>query len=234
MNAVTMKNTLCALLIVGAGASLTGCLDLSTATPVASVAPPSSVVKEAAAFRPDAKAGVRVDAPDPSKAASLWATTLTRSFNSRPDPFALQSKERSYENSQLSERIFGESGGWSLRFQPEPETITVPEAEPQPPRRLAGVIVGDSVLALIDMGDGQLKLIAPGQDVDGWHVVSIDAEKAILTRSGNKLPKQITVRLQEPLSNGGSGMGGGPGDGPGSGGPGMPGTPPGGPGDGDL
>jgi hypothetical protein len=123
-------------------------------------------------------------------------------------------------------------GGFRLDFAPPRATIMIPTPEPQPYRRLAGVIVGDSVLALIDMGDGQLKLIRPGQDIDGWHVESIDSDKAILTRGGNRLPHQVVVRLESPLpgsigGRGGAGGGAGGAGQPGGGGGGPAGAPPG-------
>jgi bifunctional DNA-binding transcriptional regulator/antitoxin component of YhaV-PrlF toxin-antitoxin module len=69
--------------------------------------------------------------------------------------------------------------------------------EPQPFRRLAGIMVGDSVLAIIDMGDGNLQIVRPGQQIPGteWTVASIDEEKAVLRRSGNKKPKEVVVPL---------------------------------------
>jgi hypothetical protein len=96
-------------------------------------------------------------------------------------------------------------------------------------------VVGDSVLALIDMGNGTTELIRPGQRIPGseWTVVSIDEEKAILRRGGNRLPRQVTVRLELPPPGfgGGGNTGGFPGGPTGPGGPpGGPGMPPGGPG----
>ena len=139
-----------------------------------------------------------------------------QSFAPRRDPFALLPEERGFEISQTSERILAESGGFRFDYEPPTETAPAEIVEPQPYRRLAGVIVGESVLALIDMGDGRLEIIRPGQRIPNseWTVVSIDEDKAVLRRSGNKLPRQIIVRLESPPFNpnqGGGGGGGQPG-----------------------
>jgi hypothetical protein len=199
-----------------------GCTDLSNTIPPADTAVESPVVKQAKTVRPNAAAGVTVDKPTVNQ--NLWTELVNnRRFSTRPDPFALQARERSFESSQTTERLFGTEGFRSPDFEYVPEVVVVPVQEPQPYRRLAGVIVGDSVLALIDMhGDGQLTLIRPGQMIDGWEVVSIDSEKAILRRGGNLLPREITVRLEEPNplrgGGGGGGTGGGPSPGTGGGG----------------
>jgi len=150
-----------------------------------------------------------------------------QSFAPRFDPFALLSEERGYELSQTSERFASESGGFSFDYVPPVETAPTVVVEPQPYRRLAGVIVGESVLALIDMGDGRLEIIRPGQRIPNseWTVISIDEEKAVLRRSGNKLPRQVIVRLESPPYNPGQGGGGAP---AGGGLPGPAGGPPGG------
>jgi hypothetical protein len=128
-------------------------------------------------------------------------------------------------------RVFGQIGGFTVQYTPpeveSPEPQDFPE--PQPYRRLAGVVVGDSVLALIDMGDGTLRVIRPGETIEGteWRVASIDSDKAILRRSGNRTPRQVIVRLESPPA--GIGGGGFPGGAPG-GFPGGPGGAPGRPG----
>lgn len=219
-----------------------GCTDPGKFAPQgAEQATPDPITK--VPFSPNTVAGKVV--PEPPPGGPLWAQLLhERTFSARPDPFALQPKERSYDRQQMTERVFGDIG-FTERFEVQPDLVVVPEVEAQPYRRLAGVIVGDSILALIDMGDGQpLQLIHPGQDIGGWHVESINSEVAILTRTGNKLPKRIVVRLEEPMpgaggGNQGGGAGPGPATGPGPGGgklgggqappgPGAPGVPGGG------
>lgn len=145
-----------------------------------------------------------------------------QSFAPRNDPFALLGEERGFEMMQSSERIAAESGGFSFDYEPPVDTAPTVIVEPQPYRRLAGVIVGESVLGLIDMGGGRLEIIRPGQRIPNseWTVISIDEEKAVLRRSGNRLPRQITVRLESPPYNPGQAPAGGQ---PGSGAP-TPGT----------
>src|SRR5262249_11073777 len=156
---------------------------------------------------------------DPKLVADMKTRTTGdhgQSFAQRNDPFALMPEERRFESSQATERVLGESGSWRFDYEPPEVKDETPVTEPQPYRRLPGVIVGESVLALIDMGDGRpLEIIRPGQRIPNseWTVVSIDEEKAILRRPGNKLPKEIVVRLESPPFNPGGGGGGGGNDG---------------------
>ncbi|CAN5690310.1 hypothetical protein BH11ARM2_BH11ARM2_10170 [soil metagenome] len=153
----------------------------------------------------------------------------------RPDPFALLPNEKGYEAQQETERVFGEMNGFTVlttrTSEPEPP---LPVTEPQPYRRLAGIVVGDSVVAIIEMGDGQTEIIRPGQKIPNteWTVASIDEEKAVLARGGNRLPKRIIVHLESPPAGySAPGQGGTPGGPGGPGGfPGGPGGYPGGPG----
>jgi hypothetical protein len=195
-----------------------GCSNaLEQPVPAAQTAPPDPIMTKADQFRPPSAAGVKIDPP--VAGGTKWVELVTsRAFSARPDPYALHPRERSFEVAQTGERIFSETGGWRDYFVPAVETVVVPEIEPQPYRRLAGVIVGESVLALIDMGDGQLQLIRPGQEIQGWRVASIDSDKAILVRGGNKLPHQVQVRLESPPFGGGSSGGANPGGSGGSGG----------------
>ena len=210
-----------AILALGVAA---GCANPTTLEPPAEVpdARVSPVVKKAQEFRAPSAAGVAIK-DTTSTGGPLWVQLIhSRTFSSRPDPFALEPKEKGYEVEQTAQRIYGDVG-FREDFVPQVEVVPVPEVEPQPHRRLAGVIVGDSVLALIDMGDGQLQLIRPGQEIDGWHVVSIDGDKATLRRSGNVLPHEVIVRLESPSE--GFPTGGGTGNPGGGGGNGVPGRP---------
>ncbi|CAN5448747.1 hypothetical protein BH11ARM1_BH11ARM1_18120 [soil metagenome] len=154
----------------------------------------------------------------------------------RKDPFALKPEEKNYETAQETMRVMGEMGGWVTLFTPKEEKN--PDAnliiEPQPYRRLSGIIIGESVYAILDQGDGQPLIIRPGMKIpnSNWTVASIDEEKAILTRTGNTLPRTVVVRLESPPagqgpSNTRTASPGGPG---GPGGPPAGFTPPGGPG----
>lgn len=223
---VVMKNFKnLSLAIVGA-MFLVGCQEsLPPLSPPTVVLPPNK-------FDPnvDAGWGKGVVVGDATLVANLKTRSsgnLGQSFSPRSDPFALLSEERSFETRQTSERVLGEMGGWRFDYEAPAPVETSDAQEPQPYRRLAGVIVGESVLALIDMGDGRLEIIRPGQRIPNseWTVVSIDEDKAILRRGGNRLPRQIVVRLESPPA--GFGGGGGNGAGAPGGGPGMPGGGPG-------
>jgi hypothetical protein len=71
---------------------------------------------------------------------------------------------------------------------------------------LAGILIGETITALIDMGDNSgLQTIRPGQEIRSgnttWVVQSIDEEKAILRRKeGNIRPKYVVVRLEDSAS----------------------------------
>lgn len=222
-----MKRICGGALALAFGIVAIGCQEASLplTTPVVTL-PPNE-------FDPGVDAGWnKVVKGDATQLASLKTRTSGnhgQSFAPRNDPFALMAEERAFHINQSSERVLSENGGFTMDYVEPPPPDTTEVIEPQPYRRLAGVIVGESVLGLIDMGDGRpLEIIRPGQRIPNseWTVVSIDEEKAILRRSGNRLPRQIVVRLESPPFNPNQGGGGGPagpggpGFGPGGGGPG--------------
>jgi hypothetical protein len=230
--------------ILGAGIASLMPLGCGTPPPPDLTVPPGALnsSKEAkytaeAALSPKADAGVPItNFKAEDGLVKLKALVAERTFPSRPDPFALLAVERSFDVSQTAERYLQLQSGfqtdWTPPAEPAPEEIEV-----QPYRRLAGVMVGDSILAMIDMGDGKpLRIVHPGEQIEGteWTVVSIDSEKAVLRRSGNKKPKEIIVALGSSLSGiiiqptgsgagaaGGGRTGGGPGGPPGSAGAGR-------------
>lgn len=160
-----------------------------------------------------AEAGVKVDPKDPG----LIAQAQTMSVATRANPFALLGTEVSYDRSQLAASLSDQMGFYSLVGEsktppPQPSFQYVEE----PTRRLAGVMIGETVSALIDMNEGgQMQIIRPGSVVknaagqDTWVVESIDEEKAILRRLNREIrPTHIVVRLQTDLGSGGGGGGG--------------------------
>lgn len=176
---------------------------------------PPSVPKMPEAYAPKAKAGVPVaQAPDTGQLKPLIAATAR--YGSRSNPFLLQSNEIQFDQAQAAERLFLQDGTFSLNYKEpefrEPELL--PE-EPQPYRRLMGVVIGDAIVAILET-DGQAPLlIRPGMripDTD-WVVVSIDEEKAVLRRSTNQRPKEVVVRLEQPRPGFGAGAAGAPGAG---------------------
>jgi len=146
-------------------------------------------------------AGIPVDVSTDDKPYKALVAASSK-YGYRPDPFSLTKEEAAFDRSQNAERVMGEMGGFTVRFTPEEDkSVDVVPEEPQPYRRLAGVVVGDSVLAIIDMGNGRpVELIRPGMKVPEteWTVVSIDQDKAVLHRDGPTPPHTVTVRLESP------------------------------------
>lgn len=169
----------------------------------------------------DSNAGIGATQSEDAKTLiSAELAAVKRAGSPRKDPFAMKPYEKQYDTEQNALRLVSTYGPFDPVFTPpvEPDR-TPPVIEDQPYRRLAGVVVGDSVLAIIDMGNGTTELIRPGQQIPNseWKVVSIDQDKAVLRRGGKTLPHEITVRLESPpLGVGGStGQFGGPGGTPG-------------------
>ncbi len=169
----------------------------------------ASAVNSRPVDKPDAEAGVQLgdSKADPQRYASL---TGGRNFGGmRTDPFALRPSERAYDASQLTEKLTGEFA-WGTEFPEEKEPEVDERPEPQPYRRLAGVIIGESISAIIIMENGRAEHIRPGMQIPNseWTVVSIDEDKAILRRGGAKKPHQIIVNLEGAPAIGNSGGGG--------------------------
>ncbi|MGE0002395.1 MAG: hypothetical protein AB7F50_03745 [Fimbriimonadaceae bacterium] len=136
-------------------------------------------------------------------------------FGRRGDPFHMLMAECDFDSDQLAERVVADAGGF-VSFYATPDPGAGAEAaevvEPLPLWRLSGVILTDGVCALLDMG-GRTIPIRPGMKIDGtdWTVVSINADSAVLKRSG-KSPSKFVVPLQGRLSGapaGGGNTGGG-------------------------
>lgn len=159
-----------------------------------------------------AEAGAKIDPTDPK----LTDVAKTMVFASRANPFSLLSSEVKFDRDQLSARLTQEIGFYEMvgssKERPADPTFQYVQ---EPDRRLAGVMIGDTVSALIDMNDGSpMQIIRPGSTVkgpggqDAWVVVSIDEEKAVLQRIDKKIrPAYIVVRLQTDLGGGTSGGG---------------------------
>lgn len=189
-----------------------------------------------------AEAGVPLKEVQDPTFAETRALVDSRTFATRGDAFALMGPETQFDRDQRSERIVLQTGGFSVEWEP-PEEKPDPEErrEPQPYRRLAGILLGDAVMALIEWEDGKTYQVRPGQSVAGseWVVFTIDSEKAILRRKGDVLPREVVVPLESRRGGargGGGGNQGGGGLAPGGGGaaggaapgPGLSGAAPGG------
>jgi len=169
--------------------------------------------------KPKADAGVDVPHSTDIDPAKFVALISSHSFSSRPDAFALLASEKVFDQEQRSE-YFLQLMPFSTEYSP-PEEPAPAVIEPQPYRRLAGVMVGDSISAIIDMGDGKTQIIYPGEKIPGteWTVVSIDEDKAVLRRPGNVKPNEVVVPLAASLAgivvpnqSGTGTTGGGPGN----------------------
>ncbi len=232
MNQQAFRKSFGLIAALAASSALVGCGGPS-ATDSGSVAA-APVKKYSYTVKSEAGIEVKQDT-DTSKLKKLYLAAASKYGPARHDPFALTQYETAFETNQTGERAFNDLNGYQMDYVPNIQDDPVPVLEPQPYRRLAGVVVGDSVLAIIEMGDGSdAQIVRPGQRIPNteWTVVSIDQEKAVLRRDGDKLPKEITVRLETPKPGtpgynaggaggfqGGAGFPGGPGGGfPGGGG----------------
>lgn len=142
-------------------------------------------------------AGVPIGRSKDDKGWKSYVATRQPYLGVRQDPFKLTSIEQSFEENQQSERLAA-AEGWFPNNAEEPKEKEQEPVEIQPYRRLIGVVIANTVTALIDMGGGNVQLIRPGMYVPGtqWFVVSIDEDKAVLRRSGKVQPKEITVKLE--------------------------------------
>jgi hypothetical protein len=191
-------------------AALTGCQSNQPFTP------PASPQAAAVDFKPNVDAGV----PPATSAASIMTLAANKRFGNRPDPFSLLGLEKAWEEKMSAERLASEGGFFAPQYEPKEDEVVVEPEEPQPYRRLAGVLVGETVSAIIIMEDGRAELIRPGMMIPNseWRVVSIDEEKAVLRRA-TKRPRTIVVRLEvDPRGSGGGFSGGGGGNQGGGGG----------------
>jgi len=198
----------------------------------------------APAAAPSAPAAPGAPPAVPAAAASgrpdIFAIAKAMSFGVRSNPFALLGSEVSFDRMQTAARIIDETGGFRSDYEPQPDVQedAVKEQIEVPNWRLAGVIVGDAVVALLDTGSRVVE-IRPGSPVPEteWVCIAVDAETAVLRHRRDVQPKEITIFLAAQLFGapgvgGQGGVGGGLGDGTGDpGGPGRPGGPggPGGP-----
>lgn len=177
----------------------------------------------------------------PGAAASgrpdIFAIAKAMSFGARSNPFALLGSEVSFDRMQTAARIIDETGGFRSDYEPQPDVQedSVKEQVEVPNWRLAGVIVGDAVVALLDTGSRVVE-IRPGSPVPEteWVCIAVDTETAVLRHRRDVQPKEVTIFLAAQLFGapgvgGQGGPGGGIGDGAGApGDAGGPGGPPGG------
>jgi translation initiation factor IF-2 len=167
--------------------------------------------------------------PSPAMTATVPQPAAARPpFTPRRDPFAPLPEE--VEAMQAD--AFDPARYFVLASPPKPPKVELPEPfEPQPRRRVAGIIIGATVSAILEQ-EGELpRIVYPGDMVGEFRVAAITETGLILRRSkGN--PREVRVPYEPPGNVGGGGVGGGAGFGAPRGG--APGAPPGAPGAGGL
>jgi len=177
--------------------ALAGCQENSVA--YAPITADTNIQKPASDL--SAPSGVPVTAPGPVDLTQVAAAK--NNLGARSNPFALLSEETAFNNSQMTERFLSTGGGYKLEIVPtlDDPGEQAPVIEPVPNWRLSGVLIGNGVMALLDTGAVTYE-IRPGMMVPGteWRVVSIDADRALLAREGNRLPKEFYVGLSGPIT----------------------------------
>ncbi|MCX7992124.1 MAG: hypothetical protein N2651_00505 [Fimbriimonadales bacterium] len=164
--------------------------------------------------------------PPPTTMAAAPPQSARPSFTPRRDPFAPLPEE--VEAMQAD--AFDPARYFVLASPPKPPQVELPEPfEPQPRRRVAGLIIGTTVSAILEQ-EGELpRIVYPGDMVGEFRVAAITENGLILRRSkGN--PREVRVPYEPPGNVGGGGLGAGGGRGQGGG----FGAPPGAPGAGGL
>lgn len=203
-----------ALAVVGCGGG-----PAATTTTAAPAATPKPIN-----FEPNVDAGVPVtQSADVAEYTKLAAVTSGKypKHNANGSAFKLRGSELAYEAEQGMERVFA-SSGFAVEYEEQEVIPPVARFEPAPFRRLSGIVVGVSVIALLEMEDGTTMLIRPGMSIPGtqWIVQAIDEEKATFRRvtKENIQPKLVVVRLETaPPGTVFAPPAGGPGQGPGGG-----------------
>jgi hypothetical protein len=157
--------------------------------------------------------------PPPTMTATAPQPSAARPpFTPRRDPFAPLPEE--VEAMQAD--AFDPARYFVLASPPKPPKVELPEPfEPQPRRRVAGIIIGATVSAILEQ-EGELpRIVYPGDMVGEFRVAAITETGLILRRSkGN--PREVRVPYEPPGNVGGGGGGGGAGFGGPRGGPGAP------------
>lgn len=234
------------ILAVAALAAVCGCGDKNDQSPLAAAPAgnPGAAAAVATELEPTgtALAGVPVTEDPLAPTPDLVTVASGYDYTVAMNPWGLRGSETFFHREQLVYRLFDESGGWSNYYEPPelPPITSDVVVRPTPLWRLSGIIIGDAVLALLDMGGGTVIEIRPGSRIPNtdWWVVAIDEDSATLRRPGNIQPNEVVVYLESripTLGGGGTGGGGAPAGGGGAplggpaapdGGPaGMPGAP---------
>jgi hypothetical protein len=188
---------------------------------------PPDFDRDGSGLAPPSPGGGFTPPPPTTMAAAPQPAAARPQFTPRRDPFAPLPEE--VEAMQAD--AFDPARYFVLASPPKPPKVELPEPfEPQPRRRVAGIIIGATVSAILEQ-EGELpRIVYPGDMVGEFRVAAITETGLILRRSkGN--PREVRVPYEPPGNVGGGGGGGGAGFGGPRGGPGAP---PGAPGAGGL
>jgi hypothetical protein len=174
-------------------------------------------------------AGIEVAARAAGTAERPASSYPRIAFRPRSDPFALLPVEVAAQREREREALVASIGGFQLFAEPQPRPVhekLIPP-EPQPYRRLSGIVRGEAVAAILEeYGDADTKIfvVKPGDRVVDsedriWIVRSIDDKKLVLYREGDTKPNEVVVKLEAvpTVMAGTSGTGQLPGGGPGVG-----------------
>lgn len=162
-------------------------------------------------------------APPPTPAPPAPTQQGQVAIRPRKDPFApLPEEEEAMQGDAFDPNRY-----FVLASPTPPPKVELPEPlEPQPLRRVAGIVLGSTVSAIIEQEGEPIPLIVqPGDMVGEFRVAAITSDGVILRRSkGN--PREVRVPYEPPSFGGAGGAGTGGGGAPSlPGAPGAPGAP---------
>jgi hypothetical protein len=148
-----------------------------------------------------------VTPPPAPPAAPPQAPTARQPFTPRRDPFAPLPEEVA----AMQADVFDPMRYFVLASPPKPPKVDLPEPfETQPRRRVAGLIIGNTVSAILEQEGELTRIVYPGDMVGEFRVVAITENGLILRRSkGN--PREVRVPYEPARNISGSSGGGGEG-----------------------
>ncbi len=167
---------------------------------------------------PPAPMGMGASPTPPMTTAAAQPQAARPPFNPRRDPFAPLPEELE----AMQTEVFQPERYFVLASPPKPPRVELPEPfEPQPRRRVAGIIIGTTVSAILEQ-EGELpRIVYPGDMVGEFRIAAITESGLVLRRPrGN--PREVRVPYEPP---GGGSVTGGGGSGRGPGGFGAPSAP---------
>ncbi|MCS6918687.1 MAG: hypothetical protein NZM28_02860 [Fimbriimonadales bacterium] len=170
---------------------------------------------------PPAPMGMGASPTPPMTTAAAQPQSARPPFNPRRDPFAPLPEELE----AMQTEVFQPERYFVLASPPKPPKVELPEPfEPQPRRRVAGIIIGTTVSAILEQ-EGELpRIVYPGDMVGEFRIAAITESGLVLRRPrGN--PREVRVPYEPPGGGSLSGGGFGGADGRGQGGFGTPATP---------